>query len=195
MADKFLMIAITPEMPVAGEAEKIAFLLKSGFDFVHLRHPSIPAQEMEALLQQVPLAMRPRIKLHDMHDMAVRWNAGIHFNRRNPLTHSTRALPSSASAHHLSEVHELSSEVDYVFLSPIFDSISKHAYKSNFPDLEKLETRLGNLPVVALGGVDFTKIAILQRTGFRGAAMLGAIPWHLPLIEFKSHIAAICSNL
>lgn len=68
--------------------------------------------------------------------------------------------------------------MDYVFLSPIFDSISKSGYHSAFT-LEVLQQAAAHNiideKVVALGGVTPDKVKWLRQIGFGGAAMLGAV--------------------
>ena len=67
--------------------------------------------------------------------------------------------------------------MDYLFLSPIFDSISKRGYLSQF-SIESLqnaaEEGLIDGKVFALGGVTQAKLPLLHELGFGGAAMLGA---------------------
>ena len=68
--------------------------------------------------------------------------------------------------------------MDYVFLSPIFDSISKRGYRSQFSltELQKAAAEgIIDSKVVALGGITKDKLPLLQSLHFGGAAMLGAI--------------------
>lgn len=69
-------------------------------------------------------------------------------------------------------------KVDYIFLSPVFDSISKSGYSSAFTHEQLAEAALRGIidhRVFALGGVTPDKYSFLQRYHFGGAAMLGAI--------------------
>ena len=66
----------------------------------------------------------------------------------------------------------------YVFLSPIFDSISKVGYAAAFPEeqlRQAAKERLIDRQVVALGGVTATNIAALRAWHFGGAAFLGDV--------------------
>lgn len=72
--------------------------------------------------------------------------------------------------------------LDYCFLSPVYDSISKSGYRSaGFlapgPRREGLRRALARapLPVLALGGVGAGRLAELREAGFAGAAVLGAV--------------------
>ena len=69
-------------------------------------------------------------------------------------------------------------ESDYLFLSPIFDSISKMRYRSAFSHEElqrAADTGIIDNRVVALGGVTYDKIAYLESLHFGGVAMSGAL--------------------
>jgi len=93
----------------------------------------------------------------------------------------------STSFHSLGQLDEDYGSLDYAFLSPMFDSISKSKYYSAGFDTEELRTTLKALhfPVIALGGIDDNKISRLHKLGFKGAAILGAI-WNSedPINEF-----------
>lgn len=70
------------------------------------------------------------------------------------------------------------SEFDYVFLSPIFDSISKKGYKHSFSnrDLEDAgNSGIINEKVIALGGIIPQFIPQLRAWNFGGAAFLGDV--------------------
>ena len=79
----------------------------------------------------------------------------------------------SRSCHTLQELKNIS-HFDYVFLSPIFDSISKQGYRAAF-SMETLEQARGIIDekVFALGGVTLDKITILEQLHFGGIAVYG----------------------
>lgn len=82
------------------------------------------------------------------------------------------------SCHTLEEVVRYKAQCDYLFLSPIFDSISKEGYASAFSHQELcLAAREGIIDsrVVALGGVTPELIPYLASLGFGGVAMSGAL--------------------
>ena len=65
---------------------------------------------------------------------------------------------------------------DHIFLSPVFDSISKQGYPAAFDDgvLKRFLSVTGH-KVVALGGVDGRRVATIAAMGFWGAAVSGAV--------------------
>lgn len=86
---------------------------------------------------------------------------------------------------------------DYVFLSPIFDSISKQGYKAAFTP-EQIEAAQGIIDqqVVALGGMSLERVPLVRGMGFGGAAFLGDV-WQHAADEraFVSHAAHLSDAL
>ena len=67
---------------------------------------------------------------------------------------------------------------DYLFLSPLFDSISKSGYRAAFTDGELRDAAARGLlgeRVVALGGIRPELLPRVRELGFGGAALLGAV--------------------
>jgi thiamine-phosphate pyrophosphorylase len=89
-----------------------------------------------------------------------------------------RGFTASASLHSFKEVENLPCRLDYVFLSPIFQSISKQDYPSAFTKDELVnffQQRKSKTSIVALGGVREENLKELQQIGFVGIALLGSI--------------------
>ena len=88
------------------------------------------------------------------------------------------SLPHSASCHNFEEVREYKTHCDYVFLSPLFDSISKKGYTRAFSESALEEARRQGVldhQVFALGGVDAGNLDQVRQYGFGGAALLGCL--------------------
>lgn len=84
----------------------------------------------------------------------------------------------SRSCHSIQEVIRHKSECDYLFLSPIYDSISKEGYGAAFSRIElkrAAEEGIIDSQVFALGGVSLEHIPEIRSLGFGGAAVLGAL--------------------
>ncbi len=81
------------------------------------------------------------------------------------------------SCHNLEEVRRAEMEgVDYVTLSPVFESPSKPGYG---PPLGLAQfsriTRQAHVPIYALGGVDLGRVAACRDAGAAGVAVQGAV--------------------
>ncbi len=181
-----------------GEAEAVTALLEAGAWRVHVRKPAAGSDSIARLLEHIPAALYSRISLHDHHELAARFGVGgVHLNGRNPSVPAGFGGLVSRSCHSMEELLEYGSVCDYMFLSPIFDSISKSGYASRF-SLEEIRRRIvagsdvatarmdvmssdGNCRsvdwgrVFALGGVCPDNVRLLEDVGFGGAAVLGCI--------------------
>ena len=144
-------IIITTPTFISHEAKYIDQLFEAGIDLLHLRKPDSTPEECEQLLQKIDPKWYPQIVIHDHFELCGKYHLhGIHLNRRNNQIPENFQGSLSRSCHSFKEVIESidntnpdspkgsKSEFDYVFLSPIFDSISKKGYKHSFSnrDLE-----------------------------------------------------------
>ena len=172
-------IVITSPDFVPGEAFFIDKLFGHGLDLLHLRKPGASADECRDLLERIPERWRGQVVLHEHFELAEAYGAhGIHLNRRNPQAPEGYGGSVSCSCHSLEEVAASKPRRQYVFLSPIFDRISKVGYAAAFPEeqlRQAAKERLIDRQVVALGGVTATNIAALRAWHFGGAAFLGDV--------------------
>ena len=172
-------IVITSPDFLPGEASAIIKLLDSGTDTIHLRKPEATIVQCRELLDQIPASYRKHIVLHQYFELCDEYELqGIHLNKRNPYMPANSKGTVSCSCHSLDEVVKRKPTMDYVFLSPIFDSISKQGYCSAF-SIETLKNAqqegIIDEKVIALGGVTYSKLPLLESLSFGGAAMLGEI--------------------
>ncbi len=169
-------IVITPERPIADEAHLIKMILDDGINRVHLRHPSATVEETARIIETIPPRLYARLSLHDHHPLAIRYGlGGIHLNSRNSEPPTGFRGMVSRSCHSIDEIAKHDSE-DYLFLSPIYDSISKAGYRSAYGRRELAAVReFLAQRVVALGGVIPERLPELAAMGFAGAALLGYV--------------------
>lgn len=174
-----LKVAITLPKAIVGEVAIIRRLLVEGFDVVHLRKPEAGIEYCRTLLEELTVAERAHIVIHDYYvlyeEYALR---GVHINRNISRLPQDYRGTRTRSCHTLEEVVRYKDECDYLFLSPIFDSISKSGYSSAFSHDELQRAANEGIidgRVVALGGVTPDKIPYLEALHFGGVAMSGAI--------------------
>lgn len=183
VADHFKHIAITLPTSVPDEAAVIASMLDLGIDRVHIRKPHWDRNQIALLLKQIPTSMHGRLSLHDCHQLINDFpDLWLHANARNPLI--APGIAYSRSCHSFQELI-VDSGCEYSFLSPIFNSISKESYTSQFtPQQIARAHRDGiiNNSTIALGGITPHNIALIKEWGFGGAAMLGCL-WQSDNIE------------
>ena len=109
---------------------------------MHVRKPAAGSDSIARLLEEFPQCYRSRLSLHDHHELAENCGVGgVHLNSRNPSAPDGFGGLVSRSCHSMEELSEYGSVCDYMFLSPIFDSISKSGYVSRF-SLEEIRRRI-----------------------------------------------------
>ena len=137
------LILITTPHYFVEEDQIITNLFDEGLDVLHLRKPDTASVYAERLLTLIPEKYRKRIVMHDHFYLKNEYKLkGIHLSSRNPIVPDNYSGHVSASCHTLEEVEADKKNCDYVFLSPIFDSISKPGYNSAFtPETIREATR------------------------------------------------------
>ena len=172
-------LVITEPQFTNNEAAIIAQLLHWGVDLVHLRKPESSAEELAKLIEAIPTAYHNRLVLHDHFDLAAQFTLhGLHLNRRNSVLPPNHKGTVSQSCHTLDEVKACKTKYDYVFLSPVFNSISKLGYTSAFTLKALSEAKKQSIidqNVLALGGITAANIDKVKHYGFGGVALLGDI--------------------
>lgn len=186
------LIVISSPEAVAHEARLMSDMLASGLARLHLRKPHFSQPEMADLIAQIPLRYHTRLVLHSHPDLVSEMKlGGLHLTTtaRNALTRRPKLAAGqklSTSFHTLGEIRQHRRKYDYVFLSPVFDSLSKNNYVAGFElstldeALRRLRQRNGYVPqVLALGGIGAPRLEAVRQAGFAGAAILGAV-WQSP---------------
>ena len=165
------LIVITTPQFFEGEAAAVTSLFQNGLEILHLRKPGASAEEMEYFLRQLPMEYMPRIVTHEQFQLASVFGLkGIHLNGRNPQIPFGYKGHISCSCHSLEEVLKHKSDCSYVFLSPIYDSISKEGYSSAYScDTLKKAQQAGIIDsnVMALGGISLGASSGNSRFRFR----------------------------
>lgn len=205
------VIVISGPNEKAGEMETLTSLFEAGLERFHLRKPNYSTQQMREYLNRVPAKYYNRIVIHSHHELCLRYKlAGIHLTgkhkkqkywltwlRNKYLKMRLPELEITTGFHTLGSLAEDQNKYAYVFLSPVFDSISKIGYRSTFNEdsLAKV-VRGAKTKVFALGGVDEDKIERASELGFYGVALLGSI-WKSgePLSKFKRILASCNSSV
>ena len=173
-----LIVVTTPTFFVE-EDKIITALFEEGLDILHLRKPETPAMYSERLLTLIPEKFHHRIVTHEHFYLKEEFNLmGIHLNSRNPKEPHDYAGHVSCSCHSVEEVKNKKHFYDYVFMSPIYDSISKVNYYSTYTAEELRQAQKDKIidcKVMALGGINEENILEIKDFGFGGAVVLGEV--------------------
>jgi thiamine-phosphate pyrophosphorylase len=188
------LIVVTEIKGFKTEIETIEKLCKAGLRTLHIRKPGYSRKKMKRFISSIPEKYHDRLVLHSHYGLAVRFKLkGIHFTetarqpafwgwlKRRFFRNARPSLTISASYHSLSKVRKLWNIYDYIFLSPVFESISKKDNKIMPLHHGRIQDclRLTKARVVALGGVDEKRVLACRDMGFYGVAVLGSI-WQSP---------------
>jgi thiamine-phosphate pyrophosphorylase len=185
--ENFKLIVITHEKYIAGEAVSINGLFEAGLQFLHIRKPSYHTEGIKNLLGFISKDFHPKIVLHGHYELLESFNLkGAHLpekTRKGGKTEDIKTIVST-SFHKLEDIKSEQINFEYVFFSPVFQSISKKGYKPSdrlqkVKDYLQSDKKPTHPPVIALGGITNENISQLKDIGFSGAASLGYI-WENP---------------
>lgn len=159
---------------------------QQGLQRLHLRKKDFREQDYRNYLGAIDAAFHERIVLTEHFGLLKEFDlGGVHLSshiRDMSATWDELAMLQpkavSASFHDWEEIASAKKVFDYVFISPVFDSISKKGYKAGI-DLEGAaalkKTKANCTGIIGLGGVQADNIQLLKEKDFDGAALLGAV--------------------
>lgn len=179
--DNFRIIGFTlPDSTFSHEEEALTIqklLSSDAVDLFHIRKKEVPDEKVARLIESLPSELHNRLILHSNFSLFSRFDfGGFHYKEESRLLipPSGRNVSISRSCHSIAELCKDSARYNYSFLSPVFDSISKRGYTSNFNLSDaSLPNVLKEYPVIALGGVRPEYFQKLNDVKFAGAALLG----------------------
>jgi len=177
------VILISSPINIKDEVNIIIRLFELGLENFHLRKPGLDYIAFDNILQKIPEEYHKNIVIHSHYQLVGKYNLkGIHLPERtrkdfaNNFNLFQNNIINSTSYHNLNDLLEYNNLYNYVFLSPVFDSISKTNYFSTF-NLEDISLTLTKTQykVVALGGIGLSNVKITKSIGFYGIALLGSV--------------------
>lgn len=171
-----LILLTTPRFFVE-EDKIITDLFEEGLDILHLRKPGEEPIFSERLLKLIPKQYSKQIVTHQHFYLKDEFQLmGIHLSKYNPTPPAGYSGHISETIHSLDDLKETKKRAQHVILSPIFDSISRPNYKSEF-SIESLKAAskegLIDKKTMALGGVSIDNVKLLKDLGFGGVVLSG----------------------
>lgn len=166
--------------------EQVALLIAGGATLIQLREKHLSPREFFPQAQAaIEVARRHRVKIiiNDRVDIALALKAdGVHLGQEDMPPQAARAILGAEaligfSTHNPAQANSaLTLPIDYLAIGPIFTTSSK----SN-PDpvvglagLEQVRNAVGNLPVVAIGGITVENLPSVLEAGAACAAVISA---------------------
>lgn len=203
------LIVFSPNKSISNETEWVTALFQNGLEIYHLKKPHFTSKRLSEYIQRIPKDYHNRIVIHSHHSLIKKFNLkGIHFpskDRQNKFKtwwtirtlsrKKRKRMTISTSFHNTTQLDLYDNKYDYVFLSPVFDSITKKEYQSGFKEFS-LSNSLShtNYKVIALGGIDFSRVDAIKRMGFYGCALLGSIWTSVNPTESFIKVREKCEN-
>ncbi len=200
---KLILLTAPDHQP--DETSQINQFFEAGLPALHVHKPDWNVEQLIAYFNEIDAKWHKQIVLHAYpHNLNEEYplNAlniklkGIHQPER--VRQDTMPLPDkfkviSTSFHYIKDLLACKGDYDYLFISPIFNSISKQGYQAAF-DLEELKTALAKSQhqVIALGGIDADKIATVRELGFAGIGVLGGVWGAAAPLEAVERLLAKC---
>lgn len=186
------LILISPPKMHTNELDLLHQCFNLGLKCYHLRKPAFSLNDMAEYLREIDEKYINKVVLHSHHQLKEDFNLkGIHFREpdRKQFLRKLKAeqegftqelqqsqkLTLSSSIHSLEDLKTESDYFDYVFLSPVFESISKQGYKPKIKwEVSTIKEEV-KPQLIALGGIEEDKILEVKKLGFEGVAVLGAV--------------------
>ncbi|MEL7003587.1 MAG: thiamine phosphate synthase [Bacteroidota bacterium] len=179
------MVALfAPEKDIKNEPEILVRLFDSGLLYFHLRKPEMSKEELIKYLDKIPTPFHNRIMIHQHHQLCNQFDLlGIHLKEQtrldlkdelqeyiNGFRKDGKLL--SSSFHDPEELKSCKINFDYLFLSPLFNSISKKGYHGKEYNVSTIDNK-----VIGLGGVTDQNIDTAKKLGYKGVGVLGYV-WY-----------------
>jgi thiamine-phosphate pyrophosphorylase len=192
-----MVVVISYPTGIADEATIMNNLFDEGLEILHIRKPGVTIDEIRWLIQKIKPQYYHRISLHQYHELARDFGIKrLHYTETNRKEMSAEVLIKlkaenyilSTSIHQVQEYNSLSTEFDYTFFGPVFNSISKPEYTAVIADDFIFPVQANHSKAIAIGGINATNILKLNEMQFNGAAVLGMI-WQKPgesILQFKA---------
>lgn len=183
------LIVLSSPGKFESELKIVPRLFDFGLEVFHLRKPKFSYRKMNKYLSKFPAEHLNKVIIHTHHRLALKYKLkGIHFTEKQKKKKLISwlklkffkilkpQLVVTTSYHSISDLLRDEKNYHYVFLSPVFDSISKKNYKSSFNEaILKQSLTKTRQEVIALGGVKKENIYKAKEFGFSGIAVLGSI--------------------
>lgn len=170
------LIVVTHPGHLNGEINIVKELFDSGLERLHVRKYRWTEDEIVKWLKHFSKDELKRMTIHHQQGIfEVMDLGGLHLRYSNDFSFSKKPEQTfSCSVHTWEEAQNALDYCDYIFISPVFDSISKFAYKQN-TDLLRVPGNLTDKKIFALGGIYNHNIHKVYEMGYYGAVVLGYI--------------------
>lgn len=182
------LIVVSSSEKKDDETGHITRMLEMGLPTFHLRKPKLSTREMREFIREIPAHFHNRIVVHSHHNLAREFDLkGIHITRLHKkrwirlrinewmFNLKGKRPERTCSFRKLASLYEEKEPYNYVFLSPIFDTLSG-SIQGGFNEFS-LKAALEKTPytVIARGGIEPERMLKVAEMGFGGLAFYSAV--------------------
>ena len=170
------IIVLTQPDKVTNEAEILVEILKSGVDKIHIRKQNCTEKYVEYLIDNIPTIYHHMLSIHYYFNLLEKFPLINYHHSGDSVYNKKIHVNQTKSCHSLIELKN-NLPYEYLFISPVFDSISKAGYLAKI-DLSELKNYLYNHDlknIVAMGGINNQNITSLKDLPLYGIALLGSV--------------------
>jgi thiamine-phosphate pyrophosphorylase len=183
-------------------AEQVARFIDGGATLIQIREKNLSSGEFfadAAAALKIAREARVRILINDRTDVALMSGAdGVHLGQDDLPAAAARKLLGPAavigvSTHSIQQVRDALADgnADYFAFGPIFPTSTKTDREPivGLKDLAQVRELIGEIPLVAIGGINRANFASVLRAGADSAAMISE--FYLPPIEISSQFRSL----
>ncbi len=187
------IVVVSCSHDVENEIAIVEAMLLDGLESFHIRKPHYTTNDYITYISKISPKLRHRVVLHSRHMLSNKYGCkGVHVSRKHrragfrtklrlfKLRFFNKKIHISASLQNLEAIESKIKNYDYIFLSPLYDSMSPDARikKFNSSKLRKF-LRQTRSRVFAHGGISEDKFPQLKKLGFSGVVFQSVI-WDSP---------------
>ncbi|MBS1646266.1 MAG: thiamine phosphate synthase [Bacteroidetes bacterium] len=179
------IVVISPSKSKENEISQAIQMLEAGLGTYHINKPKYSTKKMKQYIEEIPEHFHDRLVIHSHHNLAIKYRLqGVHYTKKHlegglknwwrekRLALSGCSFVKTTSHGKLSSLYDKQkTKFDYVFLLPVFDSITGK-YQSGFYEesiiaaIQKTKKK-----IIARGGIDINRIEKIKELGFYGMAL------------------------
>lgn len=165
--------------------ERAARAAHGGVSAIQIREPDLSDRDLAALVRRVIAAVRPApaiVLVNDRPDVALAAGAaGVHLRGDSMAGRRVRAMTPPGfvmgrSVHDLDEANAAAAEgvYDYLLFGTVFPSAGKPpGHRVAGLDALREVCRRSPVPVIAIGGIDASRLPLVEQSGAAGFAAVG----------------------
>lgn len=173
-----LILLTTPDFFIQ-ENTIINALFAEGLDILHILKPNSEPAYCERLLKLIDKQWHKKIVTHEHFYLKSEFKLrGIHLSPRNPAPPAKYRGHVSCSCYNMEDVERRKPKCDYVFLSQIFQGITRPDLEGSFSSDELYAAKKRGVidsKVMAFGGISADRLDEIRDYGFGGVVIFGDI--------------------